>query len=615
MLIYLRKLAISRFSLPISLVGLVAAFLIVGGLPVPAAAATAKWSASLTGISATALTLKPGEEKQVTVTFKNTGGATWIKNGAGYVSLYTWDPKYRASAVQGAGWKSSKQTGPIQANVAPGKTGSLTFNVKAPAVAGSYNEHFQLAAEDTAWIAGGRFAISITVSGKAVATTAPAPTGNPAAASGALAAIKLMTSASSLTLHGGEKADFNVLYKNTGSATWAVRKLVAAEGVRLATDAPTFFDSSWSSQTVALAVAEAVAPGRTAYVRFSLRAPSTHGQYSAKFKLVVDDADVPGGDFEIPITVTDDAPSAPNSEPGPGSSVVPVSPSPLASEPKIRVGLDHFDIKSLIFSSTGPLNVTDANGNSLGTIAAGANATLNILAPGSFELLSGGARFQANGIMRLLPDTGDENVTKVSTLEPWSSWVNGARFRGILEIRYYAPADATWLIEEVGFEKYMYGLAEMSNGSPYEYQKALVTAARTYAYWHLTHPGKHVTFTVDSSLDQVYRGYNRELAQPNTVRAVNDTRGQIVHYAGVPVVTPYYANSDGRTRAWTEVWGGGAKPWLVSVPAIYDKGKTLWGHGVGMSARDAAYRADNDGWTWDQLIKYYYTGVELKQLW
>jgi stage II sporulation protein D len=155
----------------------------------------------------------------------------------------------------------------------------------------------------------------------------------------------------------------------------------------------------------------------------------------------------------------------------------------------------------------------------------------------------------------------------------------------------------------------------MSNGAPYEYQKALITAARTYAYWHLTHPGKHITFTVDSTYDQVYRGHDRELQQPNIVRAVEETRGQIVHYSGAPVVTPYYANSDGRTRAWTEVWGGGAKPWLVSVEAKYDKGKKLWGHGVGMSARDAAYRADEDKWSWDQLLKYYYTSIDLKRLW
>jgi len=44
----------------------------------------------------------------------------------------------------------------------------------------------------------------------------------------------------------------------------------------------------------------------------------------------------------------------------------------------------------------------------------------------------------------------------------------------------------------------------------------------------------------------------------------------MITYDNKIVVTPYYANSDGRTRSWTEVWGGTIKPWLVSVKAKYD---------------------------------------------
>jgi len=40
----------------------------------------------------------------------------------------------------------------------------------------------------------------------------------------------------------------------------------------------------------------------------------------------------------------------------------------------------------------------------------------------------------------------------------------------------------------------------------------------------------------------------------------------------------------------------------------------MWGHGVGMSASDASERASKDGWPYDRLLKYYYTGVEVKRL-
>ena len=155
-------------------------------------------------------------------------------------------------------------------------------------------------------------------------------------------------------------------------------------------------------------------------------------------------------------------------------------------------------------------------------------------------------------------------------------------------------------------------MGETSNISPAEFQKSLAVAARSYAYWHWNHPGKHWHFTVDATYDQVYLGYGAELRLPRWVAAIDATRGQVVGYAGVPVVTPYYSSSDGRTRAWTEVWGGPAKPWLVSVPCVYDAAahRALLGHGVGMSAWDAIGRA-NAGETYDRILKYYYSGTDL----
>jgi stage II sporulation protein D len=160
----------------------------------------------------------------------------------------------------------------------------------------------------------------------------------------------------------------------------------------------------------------------------------------------------------------------------------------------------------------------------------------------------------------------------------------------------------------------MRGLAETSNGSPMEYHKALVTAARTFAYFVQKTGGKHASRHFDVTTgagDQVYKGYVSELVRPNVVRAVEETRGTVVTYEGDVAVTPYFSRSDGRTRSYSEVWGK-HNPWLVSKPAPYDEGKTLWGHGVGMSASDAVGRAES-GATWQEILKYYYTGIELSQ--
>jgi stage II sporulation protein D len=149
--------------------------------------------------------------------------------------------------------------------------------------------------------------------------------------------------------------------------------------------------------------------------------------------------------------------------------------------------------------------------------------------------------------------------------------------------------------------------------SPIEFQKALMTAARTYAYYHWTRGTKHEEefYTVDAKFDQVYRGYGAEARSPKIVKGVNETRGQIVTYNGSLAITPYFSRSDGRTRSWGEVWAGGSQyPWLVTVPVPWDAGKTLWGHGVGMSASGALGMA-NDGKGYREILQLFYTGTGL----
>jgi stage II sporulation protein D len=159
-------------------------------------------------------------------------------------------------------------------------------------------------------------------------------------------------------------------------------------------------------------------------------------------------------------------------------------------------------------------------------------------------------------------------------------------------------------------------LAVSSNNNPIEYHKALAIAARTYAQYNINIGGKHPAgyFHLNASAyDQVYRGYNSEIRLPNFVKAVEETRGLAVVYNGDIVVTPYFSQSDGRTRAWEEVWFGSGKPWLVSRPDPNCAGMSLFGHGVGLSARGARGMA-LAGSTSEQILKHYYAGVGLKTI-
>jgi len=170
------------------------------------------------------------------------------------------------------------------------------------------------------------------------------------------------------------------------------------------------------------------------------------------------------------------------------------------------------------------------------------------------------------------------------------------------------------VINELLIESYLKGLAETSDLSPSEFQKTLMTAARTYAMYHVQRGTKHADefYIVDATYDQVYRGYGAEARSPKIAAGVDATRGQIVTYQDKLAITPYFSRSDGRTRSWNEVWGG-SYAWLMTVPVPQDNGKTLWGHGVGMSASGALTMA-NEGRNYQQILKHFYTGIELRQI-
>jgi stage II sporulation protein D len=165
-------------------------------------------------------------------------------------------------------------------------------------------------------------------------------------------------------------------------------------------------------------------------------------------------------------------------------------------------------------------------------------------------------------------------------------------------------------------EMYGRGTGETSNASNEEFQKALMTAYRTYAYYHYTHGtkrGREFMHLISTADDQVYFGYEREVLAPTVTEAVEATRGIIVTYDDELAITPYFSRSDGRTRDWSEVWGGEVA-WAKSVDVPCDYGKTMWGHGVGMSAQGALCMG-NEGWVWDDILTYFYTDTELQQWW
>ncbi len=205
----------------------------------------------------------------------------------------------------------------------------------------------------------------------------------------------------------------------------------------------------------------------------------------------------------------------------------------------------------------------------------------------------------------------------------WGQNVNDNEYRDKLDVYFNPNTNRLWLINELPMEKYLRGVAEVQDSSPFEFLKAQKIAARTYALFRYLNPKYINTPENDSPLfavratqaDQVYRGYNWEKRSPNTSKAVEETSGMIIVYNNEPILAYYSARSDGRTRSSVE-----AKmtkefvPYLISKTDPPGEGKSLLGHGVGLPQQSGIVAAQQ-GALFHQILRYYYTGIEIKKVW
>ncbi len=120
--------------------------------------------------------------------------------------------------------------------------------------------------------------------------------------------------------------------------------------------------------------------------------------------------------------------------------------------------------------------------------------------------------------------------------------------------------------------EYLYRLAEEPDTFQYEGLKALFVAARTYTLSCIAR-GKHESQGFDvcssGSCCQAF-DENKDISKfPNSVRAVNETAGEILVYKGRPIIAAYHGSCGGHTENNEDVWGGSAIPYLRGKPDDY----------------------------------------------
>ena len=165
----------------------------------------------------------------------------------------------------------------------------------------------------------------------------------------------------------------------------------------------------------------------------------------------------------------------------------------------------------------------------------------------------------------------------------------------------------------VDFEKYVAAVVGSEIGNAHEEAcRAQAVAARTYAVKRGVLNGKAISDS--SATAQAYRAKRCDPDRyPNCLKAAGDTAGVILTYRGKAIDAVYSGNNGGRTVSSKERWGN-TSPYLIAQEDPWDAadGRTIYGHGVGMSQRGAMWAA-NHGVGWKEILRFYYPGTELTE--
>jgi len=462
-----------------------------------------------------------------------------------------------------------------------------------------------------------------------------------------------------LELNPGESFTFWVKFKNLGPDPW---NGTGSEYVFLRTVSgmrSKLRHTSWYSDYIPNRVnpVSTIYPNGEALFRFTLLAPQENDTYWEKFQLYAGSSPIPGGDLEIAVHVTGGAGEqivTPTPETRPEQKPEATQPAEnawwqnipadlnivdnprwvnLENGPEIEVGLLYieeeekkdnlpFQISSLNNQS---YNVLDENGNLLVKNTAGEIIEIDYDYQLDRYFLndSGGKRIlMSDSYFRLSGD--DSTIFKVDSWQNgpfWGENVNDNEFRGKMEVKYNISTNRLWLINQLPLEDYIRSIAEVGDGSHMEFLKSQSVAARTYALFRYLTPKYTNTsdgeafFTVQSTqADQVYRGYQRELRAPNMVQAAEQTRGIIATYQNDHILAYYFAQSDGKTRdSYSAGMTRAPVDYLIAKSDPPCEGRSLTGHGVGLS-QVGGINAANQGANYSQILKYYYTGIELTKM-
>lgn len=208
--------------------------------------------------------------------------------------------------------------------------------------------------------------------------------------------------------------------------------------------------------------------------------------------------------------------------------------------PMVRVAVA-WNVASVIVKTNGPVSVFYLNsGNKVAALSDDLHSFVFEKAGTKVRLL--GRRTETHEGFTVVR-AGDEGFIEV----------NGRRYRGTLEIRFWQ--NGLVAVNVLPVEEYLWSVVpcEMPYGWHKESLKAQAVAARTYT---LNAIGKFPDRPFDvyaSVIDQVYQGISSE--KETTTQACIETLGEICTFEALPITAYYHAVSGGWTQGGFEVFG------------------------------------------------------------
>lgn len=423
-----------------------------------------------------------------------------------------------------------------------------------------------------------------------------------------------------------ERVKVSLKFKNTGNTTWKKDELNI--GKLYNRDTPgLLYDESWINfLRPATLLEKSVAPGETGTFEF-YAVPKTSGVVEESFKLGMTNVGwVDMEPFSLKMTVVD----ASFADSGGGEFDPVDSNSPLPSDDtagSLGVAQNYTDdIKIKLGYEAGNTIAMMSSPQAARLEGAGQSADIKAdtlvkvsLEAGKVSAVIGGQKIAGERIT-LNPQT-TEKLVRLDSWEHYPTWdtakkYNDNMYRG--KLTFLVENNKLVAVNELPLEDYIKGMAETTSDTHFQKRKTMSILARTYALFYLDpanrkFPGKYYDGSDDPNVFQKYLGYTYEQRSAEWVKAVGETRGMVVTYRGKLIKTPYFTQSDGRTRSAEEVWGWKDTPYLVSVPDPLCDEKVLKGHGVGLSGCGAE-KAAQLGHDYEEIIQYYYKGVEVSTI-